>query len=414
METQLIESAVTTTPAQEHHKEIESPAELEKLIRDGEPLAKSVFKGLDLRGYTEALLRGPLADCIFLGCTLAPEALVHAQKFDALIFPSIANLPFKPYRGDCYTIDGKEGIYTGFERGVPGSYARTPDALIYDYYDRTEKEGNASFRDTLAMRLHDHAITDALNDLLKKQNVVAFMGGHKLGRGTREFRDVALMARELRRRGFLVATGGGPGAMEAGNLGAWLAVREDEALDVALKILARAPSFDHGEGEKRERIERWLDAAFEVRERFGSPDPMSPGRRSLGIPTWFYGHEPPNAFATHLAKYFANSVREEGVLAIANCGVIFAPGSAGTIQEIFQDAAQNQYATFGAPSPMVFFGESYWTDKKPVYPLLKKLAEENKDHPYGQWVTVSDDPDKVVAFIESYVQKGGLARRESA
>ncbi len=62
--------------------------------------------------------------------------------------------------------------------------------------------------------------------------------------------------------------------------------------------------------------------------------------KSIGIPTWLYGHEPPAPFATHIAKYFANSVREDGLLTIAKHGVIFAPGSAGTTQEIFQDATQ--------------------------------------------------------------------------
>ncbi len=50
-----------------------------------------------------------------------------------------------------------------------------------------------------------------------------------------------------------------------------------------------------------------------------------------------------------------------GLLAIATHGVVFAPGSAGTIQEIFQDAAQNHYASFGPPSPMMLLGVDYWT-----------------------------------------------------
>ena len=43
------------------------------------------------------------------------------------------------------------------------------------------------------------------------------------------------------------------------------------------------------------------DAAFEVVD--ATPD----GRESLGIPTWHYGHEPPNPFATSIAKYFRNA-----------------------------------------------------------------------------------------------------------
>ena len=46
------------------------------------------------------------------------------------------------------------------------------------------------------------------------------------------------------------------------------------------------------------------------------------GRQSLGVPTWFYGHEPTNLFATHVAKYFANSIREDGLLAIADAAGI--------------------------------------------------------------------------------------------
>ena len=75
------------------------------------------------------------------------------------------------------------------------------------------------------------------------------------------------------------------------------------------------------------------------------------------MPTWFYGHEPTNLFSVHVAKYFSNSIREDGLLAIAEHGIIFSPGSAGTTQEIFQDATQNHYATFGTISPMVFLSK---------------------------------------------------------
>jgi ferredoxin len=106
--------------------------------------------------------------------------------------------------------------------------------------------------------------------------------------------------------------------------------------------------------------------------------------RNVGIPTWFYGDEPPNVFATDIAKYFENSIREEGLLAVALAGVIFAEDNAGTVQEIFQDAFQNYYRTYDEmKSPMILFGVDYWaspdmirhspTDKrKRVYPLLEK------------------------------------------
>ena len=121
------------------------------------------------------------------------------------------------------------------------------------------------------------------------------------------------------------------------------------------------------------------------------------GAESLAIPTWFYGHEPSNLFSTHIAKYFANSLREDGLLALATWGIVFAPGSAGTIQEIFQDAAQNHYGTFKYVSPMVFLGRQFWTEERPVYPLLKQLSEGRQ---YHRMVTISDDLDEIVSFIQ--------------
>jgi len=102
---------------------------------------------------------------------------------------------------------------------------------------------------------------------------------------------------------------------------------------------------------------------------------------------------------THVAKYFGNSIREDGLLAIATYGVIYAPGSAGTIQEVFMDAAQNHFETFGAASPTVFFDEAYWTEERPVYPLLQTPAE---DTPYADELCVTDEVDTVASVIADH------------
>ena len=265
---------------------------------------------------------------------------------------------------------------------------------MYVHVQETGGE-DAPLKEALARRLHDHSITNALREVLHGQRVVAFMEGYD-PLDLLPDRGVAEAARELRRQGYLVVTGGGPGAMEAAHLGAWFALRPDGELLEALEILAQAPLFLP--------VDAWLDAAFEVRARF----PLSSGAGaaepwSLGIPTWVYGHEPPNAFATSIAKYFANSVREEGLLAIARHGVVFAPGSAGTIQEIFEDAAQNHYKLFGGSSPMIFFGKDYWEFRKPVYPLLVQLAAGAE---YGQWIGITDEPAEIVSLVERFDQEG--------
>ena len=93
------------------------------------------------------------------------------------------------------------------------------------------------------------------------------------------------------------------------------------------------------------------------------------GKENLAIPTWFYGHEPSNLFATAIAKYFSNSLREDGLLAISLHGIVFAPGSAGTRQEIFQDATQNHYGTFDYFSPMVFLDKDFYTNQTTLFPI---------------------------------------------
>jgi hypothetical protein len=172
--------------------------------------------------------------------------------------------------------------------------------------------------------------------------------------------------------------------MEAANLGAALASYEPDAVDDAVDRLAPAPHYED---------DAYLDRALDVRDRY--PDRAE----SLAVPTWFYGHEPSNLFSTHVAKYFANSIREDGLLAIATHGVVYAPGSAGTIQEVFMDAAQNHYETFGPASPMVFLDRTYWTETKPVYPLMQTLAA---DTPYHDWLTATDDITTVVSLIEEH------------
>src|ERR1019366_9629438 len=119
----------------------------------------------------------------------------------------------------------------------------------------------------------------------------------------------------------------------------------------------------------------WLAPAIQISREFHKRNAdVLPGH-SLGIPTWLYGHEPASPLATMIAKYFQNSVREDGLVTIANQGILFTEGSAGTVQEIFQNAAKNFY-TKGTFCPMVFLSSAkgnYWTKKMPVRKLIEAL-----------------------------------------
>jgi predicted Rossmann-fold nucleotide-binding protein len=150
--------------------------------------------------------------------------------------------------------------------------------------------------------------------------------------------------------------------MEAANLGASLAGAPPHVLDGALRGLAAVPSF-------RPSVDEWVRVAREVRD--AHPDPSE----SLGIPTWHYGHEPPNLFATAIAKYFGNPSREAILLEVCDAGIVFLEGSGGTVQEIFQDACENYYADESSVAPMVLVGTTYWTETLPAWPLLRSLAQ---------------------------------------
>jgi hypothetical protein len=174
--------------------------------------------------------------------------------------------------------------------------------------------------------------------------------------------------------------------MEATHLGAWMAGRDDGDLDAALSILSVAPSF-------RDRL--WLDTAFRVMEAYPCPSYVS-----LGVPTWLYGHEPATPFATHIAKYFDNSTREDLILTIAKGGIVYSPGSAGTMQEIFQDAVQNHYLSFGYASPMIFLGVDFWMDEMPVYRLMQHLVDKGKYK--NLLLSITDDIDQIVDTISAF------------
>lgn len=336
-------------------REIESVAAFDRALSAGSQTL--VVQGVDLRARTAALvaLEGRH---IFLGCQLEQPALFALIAKGSSVLPPIEGMPFQPFRPALYTADE---LYGGLTE-VESTYASTPDCVAYRWYRSAVSSGELLSQ--MAMALHDQSISDALDELLAGRRVAAVMGGHKMLRGTDEYREAAVLGRTLARAGLVVATGGGPGAMEAANLGAHLAEHPDAALDEAIAVLCEAKDF-------HDSIAAWAWAAMRVRQRFCRTDEAVV---SLGIPTWFYGHEPPNAFASHVAKYFSNAIREDGLLQRANGGIAFLRGAAGTVQELFQDGAQNYYAPEGQAARAVLVGEKYWTETMPAWPLISALG----------------------------------------
>ena len=353
--------------------EIHDDATLARWLDDGRPLLGVRLQGLDLGAAEPALrARTDLAGLVVLGGT-APDGLRrHLLDHGAVVFTEPDGLPVPVHRSFLYTA---EELYAGLADG----YAATPDCRAYAWSRDTRLAHDAYA--TLLRAVHDDAVTDALDEWLAGHRVVGVMGGHAARRGGPAYAESARLGRGLAEAGFVVATGGGPGAMEAANLGA--SAPSGTALDDALARLAAVPSYAPDVGA-------WASLALAVRASFGP----ATGRRSLGVPTWFYGHEPPNVFADGIAKYFSNALREDGLLARCTGGVVVTPGAAGTVQEVFQLATRLYYPEPGAALPrLVLLGRDHWTRALPVVPLLDALAA---GRPMAAAVHVVDSVDEAL------------------
>ena len=263
----------------------------------------------------------------------------------------------------------------------PGDdHSATLDGRIYEYVKA--HGGRAPDMDEgLAQRTHDFYIDSALVDFLMDRDrpVVGIMGGSRTLASDANYRRVVELAASLTQRGYLVVGGGGLGIMEAANLGAYLADRSERERDDAVQALADTPGHAADPAG-------YMQVAVAIRERF------APGRESLAIPTWVSEGEPISQFASHIAKYFSNSIREDGLLAVATAGIVFAPGDAGTMQEIFQDAAQNAYKVYGR-SPMVFLDRQHYCTDTGLYPALHRQAERLG---FADLLSVADEPAEVL------------------
>ena len=366
------------------YREIESEEALRTLIKQGNTLEHYAFQNIT---FGEDALQCKFKDSIFFGCKM-PAGMRDTLPTDCYVLPALP-VPFNMFPARLYTADE---LYAGYNYCNPKSSDTCYDTRIYKHYTEHGKQA-CDIAETLARTLHDHSISDTLHDLLAthdERRIVAIMGGHSLLRSDNMYRKVVLASKRLAERGCIIVSGGGPGAMEASHLGARIAGYPDSAIDEALAMLAQAPSYKDSE---------WLPTAFALMEKM----PRKQEVCSIGIPTWYYGHEPATPFATHIAKYFDNSIREDTLVTIAKGGIIYAPGSAGTMQEIFQDAAQNHYLTCGYESPMIFLGKEYWCNEIPVYPLLKEL--HGKGCYRNLLLTLTDHATEAVNAIMEFVER---------
>jgi predicted Rossmann-fold nucleotide-binding protein len=248
----------------------------------------------------------------------------------------------------------------------------------------------ADVEEAIAQVVHDQGVDHAMrvfvaDSVAKGRHIAGLMGGASAPRDAPAYRLAAATAKALSEAGFLVATGGGLGIMEAGNLGAYFAGRPDHELHAAIDELARCPVYRGHEAE-------YVDTA-----RLITKD-RPPGAPSLAVATWRYEEEPISQFATHIAKLFQNSVREEGLLSIADAGVAYFEGGFGTLREIFQDLAENGAAQPPHQMGMVFVDTAAYGGPGSPFHLARSVAGRAAP-PFDDLITLADSPAEVVAAM---------------
>ncbi len=369
--------------------EVESRAELDRHLA-ADTLAGLTVQGLRLDVDPPDLSRVDVTGTLFAGCRFSSrEEAARLVLRGAEVVPEFPEVPYPTSPQGLYTPQElADGFGTG---GFAGMY----DTVVYRHFVAT---GGAQpgIREGLAQRLHDHGIDDGLADLTAgwvgahgPASIVGVMGGHAEPRGSVGYRLAAVLGWQLARAGRLVLTGGGPGVMEAANLGAYLSGHEAAAVTAAVDELAGAPDFhDH---------DRYTAAALAVRERYPATGDVA-RRGGLSIPTWLYGHEPANLFAARIAKYFSNAIREDTILRLARGGIVFAAGRAGTVQEVFQAATKTYYGSDGASGPYVFLGSAFWA-ALPAPQLLATLLASGPAGDQRGLIHVTDDVTAAVAVL---------------
>lgn len=341
----------------------------------------------------------------FLGMTCGWGILGNEGKFkcvDAIAgvtLDTIAEtdrifLPFNPIRGKLYSV--KE-LWTGYN--VDMSKNTSFDVKVFRYF-KQESKYNPGLEELRAQRSHDGGIEYAVDAFLGTDNTsrplaknpVMILGSHSKYRSDPWFARVARLTYDLAKAGFFITTGGGPGLMEAANLGAYMAKKYTKFdLNDALELLRASMEPPLNDGRKQYEMPDYWEVAKRVVERF--PD----GGESLGVPTWFYGHEGANIFGSHIAKFFSNGLRESKMTSIGHYGSIFTPGGPGTSQEVFTDAAENAYHSFQWLSPMVFFNDE---DDDLITKMMDVVTKQTSaDYKSQDMLLRSTDAQRIIAFL---------------
>jgi predicted Rossmann-fold nucleotide-binding protein len=290
---------------------------------------------------------------------------------------------YDPGRDSLYTVDE---LMAGYESDAP---TQSLDARLATHVKACGIPP-ADVDEAIAQVLHDQGVDQAMRAYVaaavaQGRHIVGVMGSSSTPRNSPAYRLAAETAKAASEAGFLVATGGGLGIMEAGNLGAYFTGYRLEDMRAAIDDLKRCPIYAGSEAE-------YIDTARLITGH------QPAGAPNLAVATWRYDEEPISQFATHIAKLFQNSVREDGLLSIADAGVVYFEGGFGTLREVFQDLAQNDAAEPRQQMAMVFVNTHAYGEPGSPFHLARSRARQASP-PFDDLITLADSADAVVAAM---------------